>query len=185
MFQNITINQIVACINLALDALYIKASYLIFHDVEEAKCLKNQYKYVSERSIVFRFGIYFNDIFNKLVSQEYHIDAEYNRSGNNSKSMRDLNDPSKNINCVPDLIVHRRGNQNNNLVIIEFKTWWNCCQDNDFCKLKYFTDSNNEYNYKFGVAIKLSECRNQCEIVICENGCKSKEINIKTFEDKR
>ena len=61
------------CINRALDLLYEKDEYLIAHPGPKRE------DHVSERGIVFRFGVYFDWLFRESISGDYHIDTEYNR----------------------------------------------------------------------------------------------------------
>ena len=112
-----------------------------------------------ERSIVFRLGIYLNDIF-----EEYDVDCEYNKNGDCIKSL-----PSRRYN-FPDIIVHKRKEKENNHLIIEVKTPNDIKIDhfeNDYKKLRGFT-SEVEYEYTQGVHIFISVTR--CSIVWYVNG---------------
>lgn len=112
-----------------------------------------------ERSIVFRLGIYLNNIF-----EEYDVDCEYNKNGDCIKSL-----PSRRYN-FPDIIVHKRKEKENNLLIIEVKTPNDIKIDhfeNDYKKLRGFT-SEVEYEYTQGVHIFISVTR--CSIVWYVNG---------------
>ena len=72
----------------------------------------------SERGIVFRFGIYLDKL--KLpVLHEYDIDVEYDRNIDCKKCV-----PGWENGCYPDIIIHKRGTNTDNLLILEFKTWW-------------------------------------------------------------
>lgn len=133
-------------LRLAIKELYEKDFSLI-----QRKCC--------ERSIVFRLGIYLNNIF-----EEYDIDCEYNKNGDCIKSLS-----SRRYN-FPDIIVHKREEKGNNLLIIEVKTP-NDTNDkhfkNDFDKLKGFT-SKVKYEYTHGAHIFISTTR--CSIVWYVNG---------------
>lgn len=141
-----------------MDLLYEKDKYLITH-VAPAK--RN---YVSERGIVFRFGVYFDSLFRQSISRNYHIDTEYNRDVDEIKQSPRPSKPEELQNCYPDFIVHRRGNNNNNLLILEFKTWWNKNQDDDKKRVQYFIDPQNQYKYQFGATVLIEEQREKCEV---------------------
>ena len=112
-----------------------------------------------ERSIVFRLGIYLNYNF-----EEYDVDCEYNKNGDCIKSL-----PSRRYN-FPDIIVHKREEKENNLLIIEVKTPNDIKIDhfeNDYKKLRGFT-SEVEYKYTQGAHIFISVTR--CSIAWYVNG---------------
>lgn len=131
----------------ACNKLYKKDSYLIKHRV-------------SERAIVFRLGIYIQELMNiddKLNG--YHLDNEYNRN---------MDEPKRILNhqcgVVPDLIIHKRGSNQYNIAVVECKTYWNNNNEKDIEKINYFINSNNEYNYSIGISIIFME--NQIEYII-------------------
>ena len=73
---------------------------------------------VAERDITHRFAHYFENNIAGTIVAEYNVDCEYNRDGYGIKQV--------NGNYVyPDFILHKRGCNDNNILIIEFKTWWN------------------------------------------------------------
>lgn len=117
----------------------------------------------NERSIVFRLGIYLNDIFEK---NGFDVDCEYNRNGNNPKK---LESRSRKHN-YPDLIVHKRESNQENLLIVEVKTQNDKIQDhinNDIDKLKGFT-SEEDYRYTLGAHVFI--LNKKCKINWYSNG---------------
>lgn len=102
-----------------------------------------------ERSIVFRLGLY---LANSLAQYGFDVDCEYNKNGEKPKSLR-----NKRIN-YPDIIIHKRGSKEDNLLIVEVKTP-NDTQSkdfyNDYVKLKGFTQEVT-YLYRLGVHIYIS-----------------------------
>lgn len=156
--KNISKEDIERCINRALDLLYENDEYLIMHGgiVQE--------DHVSERGIVFRFGVYFDWLFRQSISRNYHIDAEYNRDIYEKKQMPKQDNPEEMKNCYPDFIVHRRGRNDNNLLILEFKTWWNKDQNEDKNRVQYFIDPKNQYKYQFGATVLLEKQREKCVV---------------------
>lgn len=131
------------CIERACKDLYLNDYYLIVNG-------DHGEDHVTERSIVFRLGIYLDKYLSKYKSlNKYHLDSEYNRSMNDLKRVAFRPD-----GCSPDLIIHRRGSNNYNLLIIECKGWWS--QRNkikeDQIKIQDFIN-DKEFNYKFGLQI--------------------------------
>lgn len=110
-----------SCIESALDLLYQNDWHLIRHPVGGGN--KNR-SHISERACVFRFGVYFDFLFRQMIPYHYHIDVEYNRNLENVKTLPQNGTSGAKKACIPDFIVHQRGNNDNNLLIIEFKTWW-------------------------------------------------------------
>jgi len=109
----------------------------------------------NERSITFRFGIYFEELVKKSSFKHLNIDAEYNRNGEKYKWM-----PSelKRNSTYPDILLHQRETNNENKLFIEFKGHWNTnekARDIDIKKLEYFTSQNDEYRYTLGVFVEL------------------------------
>lgn len=120
--------------------------------IEAIKTLyKNDYSLIRrrccERSIVFRLGIILNDSFH-----DYNVDCEYNKNGEVPKMLQ-----NRRFN-YPDLIVHKRETNNNNVLIIEIKTPNDTKEKhllNDVYKLNGFT-VNGIYSYKLGAHVFLS-----------------------------
>ena len=130
---------------------------------------------VSERAIVFRLGIYIQRLMNRDAELKlYNLDNEYNRNGQDSKRM-----PGFENGTYPDLIIHKRGSNINNKIIIECKTWWNDDIYIDMQKLREFINIRGKYKFKYGISIIFR--KNTVEIRILEYDKKDvfKIINIK------
>lgn len=137
----------------ALNQLYQEDIYLINNGVHE-------------RSIVFRFAHYLqNQMDNTPALKEYNLDFEYNKNGRFSKRI-----PARLRGAFPDLIVHKRGTNECNLLIIEFKTWWDSDTSKDEEKLHQFVDPFGEYGYCAGKSIVLAEVREDVKIWTCTKG---------------
>lgn len=123
-----------------------------------------------ERSIAFRFGLYFSEIIKQTsfcYDAELTIDFDYNRNGEGVKDMEGF---SLSHGVYPDLIFHNRGYNNKNIVAFEFKGYWTK-KGRDEDKLKGFTHPTvNDYQYGLGVSILLCATLNECEIVYYKNG---------------
>ncbi|WFN35903.1 hypothetical protein L1994_06970 [Methanomicrobium antiquum] len=135
----------------ALTKLYKCDKYLIRHE-PILKYLPDELKeYVSERAIVFRFGIYLQELMSaNECLKYYHLDCEYNRNVDIIKKMG--------INAIiPDLIIHKRGSMKNNLLVLEIKTWWNPDNKEDIEKINKLIDPEGEYKYKFGLSIIIEK----------------------------
>ncbi len=104
----------------------------------------------SERSITHHLANYLQQQF-----QDRHVDVEYNRDGHEIKRLRDPLDVS---NCAvyPDIIVHLRGTNDDNLLVIEVKKK---SEDNglDEQKLVEFTKpvTQSGLGYSYGLRLVL------------------------------
>ena len=111
----------------------------------------------NERSITHKLAEHLQRHFKDLK-----VDCEYNRRGAYPKSLKNLKaciggrksdaNDSEATTVYPDIVVHRRGDDKCNLLVIEAK------KDNnkedlkkDRCKLKEFTSPHGDYKYKFGL----------------------------------
>jgi len=105
----------------------------------------------SERSISHKLAEHLQKQFRHL-----NVDCEYNRHRNDIKRLQFPNDSSARMNDLeartvfPDIIVHERGNDGNNLLVIEIKKSNSGLNHfYDYEKLKAFT--SNPYHYKCGL----------------------------------
>ncbi|MEG0292474.1 MAG: hypothetical protein RR495_07025 [Anaerovoracaceae bacterium] len=147
-------------INKSLLDLYYRDEYLICTKPVDS----DDNSHVCERAIVFRFGIYLQNYMNELPElREYNLDCEYNRKGYSKKSL-----PNSPNGTYPDIILHKRGNRDN-LLVIEFKTWWNRNIDNDIKKIKDFLDEMGKYKYRYGLSIVLGKTKPTLNWVDAEN----------------
>ena len=144
--------EIIKCLKKAGNELYLVDSSLIsdktYLDV-----------HAHERSICFRFGTYLNKyIESNSFLKKYDLDAEYNRDIDMIKRL-----PGWTNGCYPDLILHKRGNNENNILIIECKGWWSSEEaiQNDREKIMQFLHSER-YQYLFGLQIIF--CREGMEL---------------------
>lgn len=151
MDERITLlNQLVES---ALNELYRNDQYLLDH-------------YVHERSIVFRFAHYLQNLLNNCeIFSEFDLDVEYNRNGYRPKRI-----PCRRNGAKPDVIIHKRGSNKSNLLMIEFKTYWDTRTSGDLKKLKEFTRCDGRYNFSLGLSIIFGEDRNAVGIKVVRNG---------------
>lgn len=126
-----------------------------------------------EQAISHRIGVYLEQVF---ASKKLNVDCEYNKHLGDPKriDLHDLNpesykscgcDPCKKITSQniheilekdfrPDIVLHLRGNDRRNLIVIEVKKSRECPFDE--AKLKSLTkprDIGGEYGYELGVFI--------------------------------
>jgi hypothetical protein len=81
----------------------------------------------------------------------YQVDCEYNRHLNNTKRIN-LDKTRKKIR--PDIIIHKRGIDEGNIIYSEIKTDHNIeSREEDLNKIKAMTDLKGEYRYKLGIFI--------------------------------
>ena len=53
---------------------------------------------------------------------------------------------------------------------MEFKTYWNNNQGNDFEKIREFTDLSGQYKFLYGVTVLIGKTRNEVIIQSFYNG---------------
>ena len=119
-------------VNYALNLLYENDEFLITNTT-------------NERTITHKLAVYLQQYFT-----DWNVDCEYNRAGKNKKTL------SNQKTSYPDIIIHQRNTQNN-LLIIEVKKQNvnNTDIKSDKIKIKDFIETK-EYNYKYGLFIKLN-----------------------------
>ncbi len=124
-------------------------------ELEDKSGNKGKY-YVGERSIVFRFAHYLQNYLYNTDYQKYHLDCEYNRNGIETKKLPDFK-----YGTFPDLIIHKRGeNDGTNLLIMEFKTYWNKSPQKiarDKLKVSQFVDKKGQYKFKYGLFVLVEK----------------------------
>jgi len=98
-----------------------------------------------ERTISHRLAFYLQS-----EISEMHVDCEYNRD---EFEIKKISNPkwSKPRRIYPDIIVHKRGENSNNILVVEIKKQENREIENDEIKLKEFT--LDSYGYNFGLLI--------------------------------
>lgn len=121
--------------------------------------------HVGERAIVFRFGLYFQQALDECGKfKDYNLDCEYNRNGTGPKTL-----PMVENRIFPDLILHQRGNNNNNLLVVEFKGWWNKNQKYDEDKIKAMISKNGRYQYREGYTVLLGKDSGDVNQIVSEH----------------
>lgn len=115
---------------------------------------------ICERTISFRIGMYLQEIF-----EDYNVDCEYNRHIDDIKELEENR-------IYPDIIVHKRKIDENNLVWIEIKKCSSSKKliDEDRDRLKKVTDGKLNYKYTYGVLIILNESFDEIVIEIYDDG---------------
>lgn len=166
----------------SLYQVYVNDEYLIEFEPDEDMDDHNDTKHhVGERAVVFRFAHYLQNEINADNGIEgYSVDCEFNR---NTKDLKKLPLPHKTNNkegsdlVIPDVVVHYRGTNDYNLLVMEFKTYWNTDQSHDEDKIIGFTSQNDVYKYKYGVTVLLEP---YCAMIQgYENKNKTHEIQMK------
>ncbi len=112
--------------------------------------LKNN---IHEQNISHRLAYYMENLLNNYSwfrQSKLSVDVEYNRDITNVKMI-------DNDNCRPDVIIHERNTNENNIIVIEIKKD-NENDSKDFNKLKSFTKitPENQYKYKMGLYLSFS-----------------------------
>lgn len=122
----------------AFDTLYKNDEYLITHKPCDLSGGKDGH--VSERGIVARLAIYLQEWLNKSKTlADHHLDVEYNRNMDKPKYLPETD--WKDNGAYPDLIIHKRQSNDDNILVVEFKTYWNNSKEGmmkDIVKLHAF-----------------------------------------------
>ena len=115
---------------------------------------------VNERSITHKLAEHLQNSFSGLK-----VDCEYNRKGDNKKSEKVL---ANNEKVFPDIVVHKRGTNNKNLLVIETKKKGRSIK-RDIEKLEEF--SGFLYGYKIGLLLVFDVEKKSLNKVVCfQNG---------------
>ncbi len=143
-------DKLIEFVKEALDKVYQEQKYLIENRVHE-------------RSIVFWFGVYFYELLKNSEFKSYDLDFEYNRNFDDVKRTEHFVHGT-----LPDIILHKRGSNEYNLLAIEFKTWWSYKKQfkNDIRKLQDFMNPNGKYRYKNALFVIFEEDKAKIEQVV-------------------
>lgn len=96
----------------------------------------------NERAVTGRLALYLQGEF-----PDCKVDVEYNRH---------IDEPKRagSSLIVPDVVVHSRGNDDQNILAVEVKPFWSArSRDDDWAKLRHLTGP--EYQYDLGAHVEL------------------------------
>lgn len=101
----------------------------------------------NERTICARLAMHLQAVF-----PGYDVDVEYNRYGMDPKTV-EMNPEPDETRIYPDLIVHRRGSQESNLLVMEVKKCTNSePREYDRTKLEHCV---MKFGYEFAVLVEI------------------------------
>lgn len=106
---------------------------------------------VNERSITHRLGMYLQEV----VNGPWDVDVEYNRIGETDNVTKRL--PEEMLQnesqgtVYPDVIIHQRGSEENNLLVIEAKKSGNS-SDGDRQKIRAY---QQHLDYDYGLFVRF------------------------------
>ena len=139
----LNLKEIVDLIEFSLNKLYDRDSYLIKNDLHE-------------QTITHKLANYMEQYCNEL-KYSLDVDVEYNRNIKDSKRWIFMNEKKL---FKPDIIIHKRGENIHNTLIIEAKKK-NCNDCNkiqlDHEKLKNLTTKEDSLYYRFGLFIEFAD----------------------------
>lgn len=164
--NNELMNKIVTSVSTSLKRLYEEDGPSLISKIIPPKKFpylstqeKKDYQHAAERAIVFRWAYYLNTLLEPEFKAEegshnnpYTIDLEYNRHNFERKRLN-------NTSIFPDLIIHRRDDPDN-LLVVECKGWWNENDkeiDKDKNRLRMMTKQSGEYEYHLGLFITFEK----------------------------
>lgn len=152
--------EIIKKLSLALHLFYAKDAHLIEINVHE-------------RSIAHKFAEYLQILF-----PEYNVDCEYDKHGYYTKELEGISECSSGRatdRILPDIIIHKRGNDENNLIVFEIKSksGSNPC---DIKKLELLTKKDGQFKYDFGFFIQFGNNPYTCKIILYINANEDSRI---------
>ena len=135
------LNILKECIIEAANSLYKNDYYLIEHDVHEV-------------TLTHRLALYLEEKIKKEFNTiKFNFDIEYNKNYEEPKRLVPGEDGKR-----PDIIIHRRGNNDYNLIIIELKKNKGIADDDsDDRKLKGATSGSHDFKYDLGAYINIKK----------------------------
>ncbi len=139
-----------------------KALLAFFRKDRDLLCLK-----ANERSITHKLAEHLQHQFADL-----DVDCEYNRHGYDVKRLTWGHETTRK-DCThaktvyPDIIVHKRGCDDINILVIEVKKSDGGDPSRDMEKLSAFTDPNGEYKYKLGLFLEFDVCNKKMNHAEC------------------
>ncbi len=167
MKTEFTLEEAKSLIDYALSEFYKNDKQLV--DYQSIK------KSVAENCMVFRIGWYLLDkIRNDPRYAGISLDCQYNRNFECTKGLFLENENGRREkikNTIPDLLLHKRRANAENLMVLEFKkgkpTQEQMAVDAE--KLCYYTSQDREYRYSFGFSIWLYK-RNWAAVKTYQHG---------------
>lgn len=150
----------------ALLLFQIRDRYLLEHDV-------------NEKAMTHKVAEYLQTSFS-----DYNVDCEYNRNMELAKQLNLTNEDS--AITYPDIIVHKRGSNDNNLLIIEAKKS-NSNQDisHDKKKVEAFATDPYYYQYVILLTFQVNPGQNEsCFSIELNQNDEWNEVDISSIENE-
>ena len=157
-------------ISFAIDKLLKSDAYLLRHDVFEVSITHRMGRYVEEiiRRDYWRSGLNVDCEYNKNFDGDKNLELRFRDLGRKrQESVRErlrekgLEDEGEDalhaFSTRPDIIVHKRGSNDMNTIVIEAKKHGGSDSDYAELKLKTFTlrTAENPYGYEHGALIEI------------------------------
>jgi hypothetical protein len=146
--------EVIRKVNLALDLFYEKDAYLLEINVHE-------------RSIAHKFSEYL-----QLLFPDYNVDCEYDKHGKYTKTLEGISECRREDatdRILPDIVIHERGNDKNNLIVFEIKSKSDPTPC-DIKKLELLTKQTDDFRYYYGIFIKFNNQKDECGIMLFVDG---------------
>lgn len=125
------------------DCILLSLSSLVQHDLEliersvKEECINHRFAHYIELSLLNLF-----DDIDDVTNTKICVDVEYNKNMSNAKSISSAN---ISINIRPDILVHERLSNENNIMVVECKM----LKFDAHAKLKLKQLALDPYNYKY------------------------------------
>ncbi|WP_143316493.1 hypothetical protein [Clostridium sp. HBUAS56017] len=160
--------QIKRRLDIAIQILRVRDSYLLKNDVSERAIthkLAEHLQYVIGNSLdvdcEYNKNIDDSEVFSKKIYVlESEIKEMYSNRNRDHSSVNIQGESYFELSVFPDIIVHKRGKKQNNILAIEVKKSTSRIDRNyDYEKLKCYTESASEVNnlgYKYGAFVRFN-----------------------------
>lgn len=138
-----------------LKLLLISASSMAYEEPSLFMNTDGTLRRGNEQTIAFRVGIHLNELLKTTRFSELNLDSEYNKYKNLLK-LRPNGDGST---MRPDLVIHNRNSDDQNILVVEFAGWWKPKKyvKIDRNKLKEMTNLIFNFKYELGILVRFEK----------------------------
>jgi len=156
VWNKYNIDEIKRRIEYCIDTIYINDSDLF---------IRNNYEVTISTKLAQYLFVEFRN---------YDVDCEYNKHFDGRKIVEELD-----AEVRPDIVIHKRGIDKDNLVCIEIKKEQNSSNRGyDYQKIEMLTKLYGKFKYKLGVFIDFAVNKEDLRIVYFENGIEQPLVSI-------
>ncbi len=155
--MNVTRDEIDRIVNECIDRLLTQELILLKNDVSERAITHKVAEYLQQRVTYLNVDCEYNRNVTKGKNEPKRVQILCRSTQEKIESNPELEDCLE-VSTYPDIIIHRRGTNAENLLVVEVKKRNSKIDhQHDYDKLKAFTENSeaNSYHYRYGVFILL------------------------------